>query len=89
MEIYAKLLLLAILLRNMMPTSDINKFLYDFWCPNRALDNSTINSNQGYLQKTLLLRNMVPASDVRQLHYGSLCKKAAFSNSTKKCDAYK
>ena len=25
-----------------MPTSGISKFSYDFWCQNRALDNSTI-----------------------------------------------
>ena len=50
MKIYAKELHLAILLRSVMPTSGIIKFLYDFLCQNRALDNSTINSDQTYLQ---------------------------------------
>ena len=68
MEVYAKWLLLAILLRSVMPISGINKFLYDFWCPNRALDNSNINSYQGYLHLTILLRKMIPTRGVRQLH---------------------
>ena len=46
MEIYTKQLHLAILLRSVMPSSGIRKFLYDFRCLNRALDNSTINSNR-------------------------------------------
>ena len=33
-----------------MPTSDISKFLFDFLCPNRALDKSTINSYQSTLR---------------------------------------
>ena len=32
-----------------MPTSGISKFLHDFWCLNRALDNSTINLYQLYV----------------------------------------
>ena len=48
-KIYAKALYLAILLRSMMPTRGISKFLYDIWCINMALGNSTINSYQGYL----------------------------------------
>ena len=71
-----------------MPSISISKFLYDFLCLNRALENSTINSNQSYLHKTILLRNMIPTSGVRQLHYANLCKIAALSNSTKKFDAY-
>ena len=47
---YAKLLHLAILLRSMMPTSYISKFLYDIWCPNRSLGNYYINSYQSDLQ---------------------------------------
>ena len=73
----------------MMPTNGIIKFLYDFWCRYRALENSTINTYQGYLHKAILLRNMIPTIAVRQLHYGNLCNIAAFSNSTKKYDAYK
>ena len=42
----------------MMTTSGISKFLYDFWCLDRALDNSTINSYQSYLHETILLRNI-------------------------------
>ena len=72
-----------------MPTSGISKFLYDIWWLDRALDNSSINSYQSYLHKTILLRNMIPTSGVTQLHYGNLYKIAAFSNSTKKRDAYK
>ena len=68
----------------MMPTIGITKFLYDIWCLNRALGNSTINSYQSFL-----LRNMIPTSGVKQLYYGNLSKKAAFCNSTKKYDAYK
>ena len=89
MEIYAKNLHIAILLRSAMPTSDISKFLYDFSCLNRALDNSTINSYQNFLHLKILLRNMIPTCGARQLHYENLCKKAAFSNFTKKCDAFK
>ena len=71
-----------------MPASGINKFLYDFWCPNRALDNSTINSYPGYLHLKILLQSLIPTSSVCQPHYGNLYKIAAFSNSTKKYDAY-
>ena len=48
-EIYEYKLHLAILLRSVMPSSGINKFLYDFCCANRALDNSNINSYHSYL----------------------------------------
>ena len=73
----------------MMPTIGISKFLYDFWCLNMALENSTINYCQSYLHKTILLRDMIPTSGVRQLHYRNSCQVAALINSTKKCDAYK
>ena len=46
LEIYSKKLHLAILLRSMMPTSGISKFLYDIWCLNRALGNSTISMSE-------------------------------------------
>ena len=44
-----KIAAFSFLLRSVMPTSGISKFSYDFWCPNRALDNSTINLNQSSL----------------------------------------
>ena len=88
-NVYVKKLHLAILLRSVMPSSGMSKFLYNFWWLYSALDNFTINSDQIYLHKTRLLRNMIPKSGVRQLHYKKLWKIAAFSYSTKKYDAYK
>ena len=49
MDVYVKKLHLAILLRSVMPSSGISKFLYDFWWLHSALDNFTINSDQIYL----------------------------------------
>ena len=53
-----------------------------------GFDNSTINSYNTYLYKTIL-RNMIPASGLRQRYHGNVCLLSTFINSTMNADAYK
>ena len=53
-----------------------------------GFDNSTSDSYNSYLYKTIL-RNMILASGLRQRYHGNICILSTFINSTMNTDAYK
>ena len=82
MDIYATKMHLTILLRILMPTSDINKFFfYKFVCLQMALDNSTMNSLKK-MHLTILLRIIMPASHIGKFYYEFICLQTSLENST-------